>query len=263
MATTVSRDAVSEPGACDAAVRSHQDRYPIQPGKSLARRAYERLRDANNSRLFENRVALTFLGECKRILDVGCGTGNFLQCAPERIEGVDLNPDCVAICQAKGLTAQVGNALDLPYRENEFDGVYSAHVMHVFPSQLAVQYVKELVRVTKPRGIIAIGTIGDYKRAWIHAENARPYPPQAIRGMFRRANFETESAPTLRGLPFDVRQEAIWFRRPALIDFLGPSSDAASAILNLLNGLQFRLLLRKYWTFDAYIIKLRNSAKTH
>jgi ubiquinone/menaquinone biosynthesis C-methylase UbiE len=229
--------------------------------KTFTRKVYKYIRDANNSRRVETAVAMRFLEGCNSILDVGCGTGNFLERAPERIVGVDYNPDCVNVCLFKGLNARQGNALDLPFEDNTFDGVYSAHVMHVFASADALQYMKELVRVVKPRGVIGVCTIPDTKRTWIHAENARPYPPLAIRGMFRTASFETETAPTLRGLPSDVYQEAIWFRRSALFDFLGHSSHTASGIGSLLNGIQIRCLLRKYWTFDGYIIKLRNSAK--
>lgn len=229
--------------------------------KSGWRLVYEAVRDANNSRRRETKVALKFLQECNRILDVGCGTGNFLQLAPDRIVGVDYNPECVRICQSKGLTAREGDALKLPFDDDTFDGVYSAHVMHVFTPPQAVQYMRELVRVVKPRGVIAVCTIPDTKRAWIHAENARPYPPLAIRGMFRVASTSTETAPTYRGLPTDVFQEAIWFRRPALFDFLGQRSHWAAAAGGLLNGIQIRFFLRKYWTFDGFIIKLRNSAK--
>jgi SAM-dependent methyltransferase len=225
------------------------------------RPVYEYVRDANNSRRTETKVALHFLEGCSRILDVGCGTGNFLQLARDRIVGVDSNPDCVRICQAKGLTASEGNALDLPFDDDAFDGVYSAHVMHVFTPSQAVQYMKELVRVVKPRGVIAVCTIPDTKRAWIHAENARPYPPLAIRAMFHVASASTETAPTHHGLPADVFQEAIWFRRPALVDILGHRSHTIAAVGGLLNGLQIRFFLRKYWAFDGFIIKLRNSAK--
>lgn len=229
--------------------------------KPFSRRVYEAIRDANNTRNVENKVALRFLEGCNQILDVGCGTGNFVDCDRRRIVGVDYNPDCVSTCRSKGLQVTHGNALDLPFEDSSFDGVYSAHVMHVFQSADAVQYVSELVRVTKPRGTIVIATIPDTKRAWIHPENARPYPPLAIRNLFRNPSDTTETAPTLRGLPSDVEQEGIWFRRPALVDILGHSSHTVAAIGGLLNGIQYRFLLRKYWAFDGYIIKLRNSAK--
>src|SRR5213596_1405062 len=83
---------------------------PMPVKKDGWRRAYEYVRDANSSRRTETKVALQFLKGCNRILDVGCGTGNFLQLASERIVGVDYNPECVHICRAKGLAAREGNA---------------------------------------------------------------------------------------------------------------------------------------------------------
>lgn len=231
--------------------------------KPIWRQVYEALRDANSTRNYETRVALKYFADCKSILDVGCGTGNFIQCDPKRIVGIDYSPDCVRICKSKGFNVQEGDALDLPFEDNTFDGVYSAHVMHVFFPQDAVKYLSELVRVVKPNGVISVCTIPDNRRSWIHAENARPYPPIALRNLFKTASEDTETAPTFRGLPQDVKQEAIWFRRPALFEVLGHSSHRAAAIGSMLNGLQYRALLRKYWDFNGYVIKLRNSSKAN
>lgn len=222
---------------------------------------YEKVRDLNSSRRTEIDVAVRFLSDCSSVLDVGCGTGMFLSRVAPRGVGVDLNPDSVEICRRKGLSARVANALSLPFEDNTFDGVYSSHVVHVFHSDQCAIFLKELVRVTKPNGSIVLATIPDTHRAWIHAENARPYPPGAIRGMFRRPQANTESAPTLQGLPTDVRQEAIWFRRPALVDVLGHRSLEAEALCGIVCGLQRSLGLRKWWDFDGYIIKLRNGSK--
>ena len=39
----------------------------------------------------------------QRIADVACGTGTFCDLAPQRIVGVDINPDNVSHCKSKGL----------------------------------------------------------------------------------------------------------------------------------------------------------------
>lgn len=230
--------------------------------KNSLRRLYETIRNNVNTRKYENNIAFKWLSSCDQILDVGCGTGNFLEKDPKRIIGVDYNPDCIKVCLSKGLNVMEGNALELPFNDNSFDGVYSAHIMHVFSSEKALKYLSELVRVVKPMGIILINTIPDGKRAYIHAENARPYPPIAVRNMFQRPSMETESAPTLTGLPCDVKQEDIWFRRPPLIDIIGHTNHTMAALGNIFGGIQYLFYLRKYWNFNGYIIKLRNSKKT-
>ncbi len=229
--------------------------------KSKSRRIYEVIRDSVNTRRFENEVAFSYLKSCNSILDIGCGTGVFISMAPDKITGVDYNSLNVDVCVKKGYKAIIGNALDLPFDDNTFDGVYLAHVMHIFNSEQAFNCMREMVRVVKPGGKIVINTLGDYKRRWIHAENARPYPPIAIRGMFAIPNKDTETSPVVTDLPSDVTQLGIWFRRPALIDMLGQSSYKLNGFYNLLNGLQYKLFLRKFWTFDAYIICLQNSKK--
>tara|TARA_Y100000996_G_C22549125_1_gene653052 strand:+ start:1293 stop:2003 length:711 start_codon:yes stop_codon:yes gene_type:complete len=229
--------------------------------KSILRRFYEFIRDKVNTRVYENKVAYKFLKNCDSILDIGCGTGVFIAMDPKRIKGTDYNNLNVDVCIKKGYDAVVGNALDLPFKDNTFDGVYLAHVLHIFNSNEAYKCMQEMIRVVKPDGIIVINTLGDYKRKWIHAENARPYPPMAIRGMFNVPNPDTETSPVVTGLPSDVKQHNIWFRRPALFDLISHASYRLNGLYNLLNGIQYSLFLRKYWKFDAYIIALKNSKK--
>ena len=229
--------------------------------KSFLRKIYEFIRDKVNTRVYENKIAYTYLKNCKKILDIGCGTGVFISMNPVKITGVDYNTLNVKVCKEKGYKAVEGDALNLPFDDNSFDGVYLAHVLHIFNNKEVFQCMKEMVRVVKPGGKIVINTLGDYKRRYIHAENSRPYPPIAIRGMFNVPNPDTETSPVVTGLPSDISQLNIWFRRPALLDLMSHSSYKLNGLFNLLNGIQYSLFLRKYWTFDAYIIVLRNSQK--
>lgn len=210
-----------------------------------------------NIRYVEYDVALGFFKGCNRILDVGCGTGTFLAHAPGRVVGIDGNPECVDVCRAKGLDVTVGNALDIPYPDDSFDGAYCSHVMHVFLPAQAFQLMTELARVVRPGGVIVIATAPFRKTLYFEPADVRPYPPQAIRAMFTKPDPSGVRAPTLHGLP-PMRDEAIWFRRTPLVQFTGPRSDRAQSLANKLNHAQYSLFLRKYWAYDAYLIKIRN-----
>lgn len=227
-----------------------------QTSKPIHRRIYETIRDSVNIRLVETEKALEFLAGCERILDVGCGTGNFIERDPRRIEGVDLNEDCVAICNRKGLRAQLGDALNLPFQDATFDGVYCSHVIHVFHSAQAFRLMAELCRVVKPGGVVVLATVPLHKRFYFEPADARPYPPIAIRNMFAVARSDTETAPTFKGMT-SAREVGLWFRRPALIEFVGHRGRSFDGFGALLNQIQYRLLLRKYWTFNGYLMALR------
>jgi SAM-dependent methyltransferase len=171
--------------------------------------------------------------------------------------GTDLNPDCVDVCLKRGLNVTLGNALDIPFQENRFDGVYCSHVMQVFTSSQAATLIKELSRVVEPEGLIVIATIPMHERLFYDPGDVRPYPPQALRGMFAKANKDGHSAPTVRELP-PLVEEFIWMRRPPLFDLNLQGNRTMYVLGQFLNQVQYFFYFRKYWAFNGYIMALRN-----
>lgn len=200
-------------------------------------------------------VSLPMFEGCQRILDVGCGTGTFCAIDPQRIEGIDINPDNVAYCRERGLNVQVGNALEIPHPDQSFDGVYCSHLMQVFLPEQAAQLVREMTRVCKPDGVVVIATLNWFRRFFRHPENVKAYPPDAIRVLFSRQR--GASSPMFPNMPH-WEQESIWLRRPALVELHHPRNHDANRVCGVLNRLQYVTGLRKYWTYDAYIAKYRN-----
>jgi len=202
----------------------------------------------------EYRVTLRFLDDCKKVLDAGCGTGTLLALDPGRFEGIDLNPENVEYCRGRGLTARVGNVLQIPYGDDLFDGVHCSHVMQVFDPEQAVQMLRELGRVVRPGGMVVISTLNWFPRFFRHPENVRPYPPDAIRRLF--ATRKGSTSPMFPDLP-RLEPVGLWLRPPPLLEFSGIRSHRRAQVAAFLNRLQYVFGLRKYWTFDSFIIALR------
>jgi ubiquinone/menaquinone biosynthesis C-methylase UbiE len=102
---------------------------------------------------------LNTLNNKSRILDVGCGTGFFLNL----IRGKGFN--CVGIDVSENmlrqlkdtysyLTVQIADARKIPYRDNCFDAVVSIETLRYFSNRDSL--LKEIFRVTKPAGSIFI-----------------------------------------------------------------------------------------------------------
>ena len=98
-----------------------------------------------------------------RLLDVACGTGVVALTASRlgaEVEGIDLTPELISRANENskimGLKAKFveGDAEFLPYRDNEFDIVLSQYG-HMFAPRPSI-VVKELARVLKPGGIMAL-----------------------------------------------------------------------------------------------------------
>jgi SAM-dependent methyltransferase len=95
----------------------------------------------------------TATGARPRILDVGCGTGANLELLARfgAAEGVDLSPDALAFCRARGLTAVTEGAAEaLPYTDASFDLVTALDVVEHLDDDVAG--LKEMRRVLKVGG---------------------------------------------------------------------------------------------------------------
>jgi SAM-dependent methyltransferase len=214
---------------------------------------------SNNSKKNEYEFVWKHLSGCEKILDVGCGVGLFMQYAPDRITGIDINKHNVDFCTSNGLKAVTGDALNLQFPENSFDGVFSSHVMHVFSPGQAMIFIKELCRVCKPGGKIIVSLKTDHPYFWQNPENSRPYPPSVFYAMStQQASVEKSRLnPMWDDLP-QFEPIDINFRRPPLYYFMMYRSRNRLRISSALNVLQCKLGIKKYWTFDAYSIVLEN-----
>lgn len=97
-----------------------------------------------------------------KLLDVGCGIGNFLRCVSKwypksSLYGLDISPDSLKSAQSNVFAEfSLGCAENLPYENHCFDVVCSHHVIeHLSNPQL---FFSEAKRVLKINGLLIIAT---------------------------------------------------------------------------------------------------------
>jgi 2-polyprenyl-3-methyl-5-hydroxy-6-metoxy-1,4-benzoquinol methylase len=95
----------------------------------------------------------------QKLLDIGCGNGDFLLSAREagwRVVGIDPDPKAIAVATQRGLDVSVGSIESLTGRSGCFDAITLSHVLeHVHEPQHVVQAIHRLL---KPGGVIYIDT---------------------------------------------------------------------------------------------------------
>nr|CAG4719380.1 unnamed protein product [Naegleria fowleri] len=90
--------------------------------------------------------------------DIGCGNGKYIGLNPKCVWiATDRSEKLCEICVQKGFDVTVSDALNLPYKSNCFDATLNIAVLHHISSVARrIRLLKELVRVTKPNGLILI-----------------------------------------------------------------------------------------------------------
>jgi len=94
------------------------------------------------------------------LLDMGCGTGDFLQQAQQagwNIQGVEPNEKARRIAESKGATLLAGTELAA---DNSYDAITLWHVLEHLPN--LEEQIKALKRIVKPNGTVVIA-VPNYK----------------------------------------------------------------------------------------------------
>ena len=105
-----------------------------------------------------------------RLLDAGCGRGNYLPVIAEAIgptgtiAALDLAPENIAAVEqsvaAWGLTTpvttQIGTVLALPFPDESFDAVWCANTTQYLTDDELATALSELRRVVRPGGLVAV-----------------------------------------------------------------------------------------------------------
>ncbi len=127
------------------------------------------------------------------LLELGAATGSDAAAFQARgfaVVCVDLSPEMVRRCQAKGLTAHVMDVADLRFPPESFDAAYAMNCLVHVPKAQLPDVLAGILRVLKPHGLFYIGLYGgrafegiwdgDYyepKRFFSH------YPDDDLRGV--------------------------------------------------------------------------------
>jgi len=133
-----------------------------------------------NQRVDWHKTDFNLLSNCRRILDVGCGKGLFIECAPHRIIGVDSNWYSLKECAKEGYSVIKGDALELPFADQSFDGVHCTDLIEHFSPSDTRSLLLEMLRVLKAGGLLVVGTPLPSKMFWNDPSHVRPYPPPCL-----------------------------------------------------------------------------------
>jgi len=147
----------------------------IQVDRTEDPRFFVNLLDATRTRLLERarKSPIQFFAPLAlrtglNVLDVGCGTGDFLRLlapivSPGKAVGLDLSETMIAeagrrsVENLENLSFRVGSALELPFQAGSFDRVLATQVLLHVPDPWKA--LSEMKRVLAPSGMMCIAEI--------------------------------------------------------------------------------------------------------
>jgi ubiquinone/menaquinone biosynthesis C-methylase UbiE len=254
----------------------------IQVDRTENPRFFVDLLDATRARLLEHarKSPIQFFAPLAlrpglNVLDVGCGTGDFLRLlAPivSRGKAVGLDVSETMIAEAvqrsaenfKNLSFQAGSALELPFQAGSFDRVLATQVLlHIPDPWIALE---EMKRVLAPSGLICVSEI-DWGAMVVQSsdnELGRRFSDLACREL-RNGLIIRELPGQLRELGFnhililpevEVAQDLdafyTWFVEPSVKHFtrIGAFSDAEADAL--LTDIKERARRGRYFSSRTY-----------
>jgi glycosyltransferase involved in cell wall biosynthesis/SAM-dependent methyltransferase len=134
------------------------------------------------------RVYVPLLRDAGPVLDVGCGRGELLELLIEEgvdAVGIDLDPQMVTACVAKGLPVQHADVLDhLRARpERSLGAVFSAQVIEHLPYESLVEFLRLAQQRLRPGGRLIAETVNPhsiqaFKTFWTDLTHTVPIFPE-------------------------------------------------------------------------------------
>lgn len=110
--------------------------------------------------LIRTRAAASLSPDALRVLEVGCGDGDFLAKIPlspgRRVFGVDRRDWTLDFERRTRGPSVLADVARLPFRDGAFDAVFCVHTIQVLDAYRARRGLSELVRVTAPAGRVVV-----------------------------------------------------------------------------------------------------------
>jgi SAM-dependent methyltransferase len=147
------------------------------------------------------------LGAAERILDVGCGTGEFGRYRPAGTEVFGLDADPGAVERAARFEHAAAIDLDgaqLPYPDQSFDSALAKDILEHLqdPGSLAL----ELYRVLRPGSVLLVSVVMAKPRAvWADYTHVRGFTKESARMLLDDVGFEVEAIWRMGAVPFAAR----------------------------------------------------------
>ncbi len=226
--------------------------------------AFEDLHRGNREQIKERqRGYLPHFKSCKRVLDVGCGRGEFLELLRDSgIEGIgiDINTAMVQYCQNLGLNTLEGDAIahltDIP--EDHYDGIFCAQVVEHLTWPQILSLLRLAHQKLGSRGKLLLETINPQCLTtfsgtfYLDPTHVKPIHPLTLQFVCKAIGFETAEILYTSSIPDEMKLREV--------DFFRRTGDISDKLINVLNDNFMQLNELLYAPQDYAVLAIKGEA---
>lgn len=197
---------------------------------------------------------------CKKVLDIACGIGDFCTNG-SNIIGIDHNRKSLEKAKKRGCKVIFGDVLKLPFKANNFDGIFCAHLIEHFDPAGARKLLIEMNRVLKKGGILLLQTPLIHKGFYNDFTHEKVYAPEAIMHYFSNTTqINHEKIGNYKVISLTYRYSEIYtpFIEPIRLPN-GLHRDCL-IILKLLSLLCYYFGIKNYLSVNGYTLILQKQS---
>jgi len=146
---------------------------------------------------------VSFFSDCKKVLDLGCGTGHFLQLLKDAgIQAVGVDADALAVAQAEASGLSVIQADVLQFLQNspdKFDGIFCSHLVEHLPFTDLNELFEGIANCLASEGILLVAFPNPESldmqlfHFWLDPQHVRFYHPKLIEAMLAHYGLQVQS----------------------------------------------------------------------
>ena len=202
---------------------------------------------------------LPFFEGAGRVLDVGCGRGEFLDLLQARgipARGLDLNSEMVEVCRARGLDAVHGDAVGYlsGLDDGALGGLFAAQVVeHLQPGYL-LRFLELAFHKTAPGGRLVLETLNP--ACWVaffesyirDITHVWPLHPETLQYLVRASGFSDVRIEYRSPVPEQDKLQPV-----AVL----PGDERLAAVAETMNANVERLNSRLFTSLDYAIVAVR------
>jgi O-antigen chain-terminating methyltransferase len=175
----------------------------------------ERFRGSRDHIQQHQKAFLDYFKDCKNVLDIGCGRGEFLELARQNdivAKGIDINEDMVSFCKSKGFNVELKDAIETlqSMEDKSLDGIFISQVVeHLAPNYL-IKMLNLCNKKLKYGFYLIVETVNplsffSFTNFYIDLTHIKPVHPETLKFLLSAVNFREIETKFISPVPDSMR----------------------------------------------------------